>query len=119
MACGARSLVMSGFHFSDLRERVGAATENGHPCPVHVLCGVAAMTVWAPKTAVSLSRRVQSLVLLYRRILDAIHCRNAAAILNYSHCPLVAARSDLHQTGHASNKIRLRKRLRDIQSLAG
>ena len=52
LACGV-GLVVSGFHFSDLREELA---RSGKWIPlIFVLCGVAAMSVWVPKTAVSLS----------------------------------------------------------------
>ncbi|HBV64646.1 MAG TPA: DedA family protein [Rhodopirellula sp.] len=52
ITCGL-SLVMSGFQFSDLRHQL---ERHGEWTPVlFMLCGVAAMTVLVPKTAVSLS----------------------------------------------------------------
>ena len=52
LACGT-GLVMIGFRFSDLRE---ALSRYGEWTPLlFVICGVAAMTVLVPKTAVSLS----------------------------------------------------------------
>ncbi|MAI72123.1 MAG: hypothetical protein CMM01_14600 [Rhodopirellula sp.] len=52
ITCGL-SLLMSGFEFSDLRNELA---RDGEWTPVlFMLCGVAAMTVLVPKTAVSLS----------------------------------------------------------------
>jgi uncharacterized membrane protein YdjX (TVP38/TMEM64 family) len=52
ITCGL-SLVMTGFQFSDLRNELA---RHGEWTPVlFMLCGVAAMTVLVPKTAVSLS----------------------------------------------------------------
>ena len=112
LACGA-GLVMSGFHFSDLREELAG---YGEWTPLlFVLCGVAAMTVWAPKTAVSISAGaifgtpVGGFLMLFIAV--------AAAILNYS-----LARWWLHEAIctklDTDQQNSSRKRLRDIRKLA-
>ncbi len=88
LACGT-GLVMIGFRFSDLRE---ALSRYGEWTPLlFVICGVAAMTVLVPKTAVSLSAGAIFGTLLggFLMLLIAV----AAAILNYS-----IARWWLHDT---------------------
>ena len=112
LACGA-GLVASGFHFSDLRDELA---HYGEWTPLlFVLCGVSAMTVWVPKTAVSLSAGAifgtffGGFLMLFVAV--------AAAILNYSLARwwlhiAICTRLNREQQNPSRN------RLRDIRNLA-
>jgi uncharacterized membrane protein YdjX (TVP38/TMEM64 family) len=112
LACGV-GLVVSGFHFSDLREELA---RSGKWIPlIFVLCGVAAMSVWVPKTAVSLSAGAIFGTFLggFLMLFVAV----AAAILNYSLARwwlhnAICTKLDREQQSSS------RKRLRDIRNLA-